>query len=253
MIAKHSGAVITEHPALLSLLHLCDSLFPTGAFSYSDGLEWAAAVGGVRDGAGLRQWLDVCLNEAVRRSDGPALLRAWLAFEAGDDEALMAVDEELMALRPSSSVRAATRSTGRRLLTTWHDLHPNARLARALDLVQDTRRPPPRDESGRADGALVPTFPVAFGVVCASAGIDRRDALTGFAYSRLAATVSAAMRVMSIGQREAHILLARMLEHVPAVVEAIVARDDAPLESFSPAFDIAQMSQQYLHSRLFRS
>ena len=238
---------------LLSLLHICDSLFPTGAFTYSDGLEWAAAAGGVGDGAGLRQWLDVCLNEAFRKSDGPALLQAWLALDAGDDEALLAVDDELMALRPSSSVRAATRSMGRRLLTTWHDLHPDVRLARLLEQVRDARRSSPLDESVSAGRAPAPTFPVAFGVVCASAGIDRRDALTGFAYSRLAATVSAAMRVMSIGQSEAHLLLARTLERVPPVVEAVAARDDAPLESFSPAFDIAQMSHQYLHSRLFRS
>ena len=31
--------------SLLSLLHLCDSLFPIGGFSYSDGLESATYVG----------------------------------------------------------------------------------------------------------------------------------------------------------------------------------------------------------------
>ena len=226
------------HP--LSLLHLCDSLFPTGSFTYSDGLEWAAR--DVRNGAGLRQWLDVCLNDTFRRSDGPALLRARFAFDAGDDQALLEVDDELMALRPSSSVRAAARSMGRRLLSTWHDLHPDVRLARLLDLARD---------AGRSSG--FPAFPVAFGIVSGSAGLDPRDALAGFAYSRLASTVSAAMRVMSIGQSEAHLLLARILEGVPAVADGVVARGDAPLESFSPAFDIAQMSHQYLHSRLFRS
>jgi len=36
------------------------------------------------------------------------------------------------------------------------------------------------------------------------------------------------------------------------VVDAIVDRDADP-ESFTPALDVAVMTQQYLHSRLFRS
>ena len=66
------------------------------------------------------------------------------------------------------------------------------------------------------------------------------------------ATVSAAMRLMSIGQTAAHALLARSLDRVPAVVDDI-ARRDARIESFTPALDIAAMTQQYVHSRLFRS
>jgi len=60
------------------------------------------------------------------------------------------------------------------------------------------------------------------------------------------------MRLLPIGQAGAHGLLARALARVPAVVDGI-ARRDAPPESFAPALDIAAMSQQYLHSRLFRS
>jgi len=76
--------------------------------------------------------------------------------------------------------------------------------------------------------------------------------LEALAYTRLAGTVSAAMRLAPVGQRDAHALLARALDRVPAVVRAIGVRGAAP-ESFMPAADIAAMSQQYLHSRLFRS
>jgi len=34
---------------VLQLLHLCDSLFPLGAFAHSDGLETATVAGAVRD------------------------------------------------------------------------------------------------------------------------------------------------------------------------------------------------------------
>ena len=95
-------------------------------------------------------------------------------------------------------------------------------------------------------------LPIAFACACASTGIERRQSVEAFAYTRLSATVSAAMRLMPIGQTDAHALLARALDRVPAVVDGIVDRDASP-ESFTPALDVAVMTQQYLHSRLFRS
>ena len=104
----------------------------------------------------------------------------------------------------------------------------------------------------RATAQIGPALPVAFAAVCACSGIDRRRSVEAFAYTRLAATVSAAMRLMPLGQTEAHRLLAGTLARVPEAVDAMVARN-ARAESFAPAMDVAAMSQQYLHSRLFRS
>jgi urease accessory protein len=207
----------------------------------------------VRDAAGLRDWLEICLDEGFGRSDGPALMMGWAAAAAGDWPALLAIDEEVIALRPSSTVRAATRSMGLRLIKTWHAVHPDTRFERLLPSGHDAAGPHSARETGaRMHARFAPTFPVAFATVCVCAGIEQRDALSGFAYARLAATVSAAMRVMALGQTEAHELLGRMLARVPAVVDAVIARN-APPESFAPALDVAQMSHQYVHSRLFRS
>jgi urease accessory protein len=120
---------------------------------------------------------------------------------------------------------------GHRLLTTWRALHPDERLAHV----------PP-------SGAL----PIAFAAACACGGIARRESVEAYAYTRLAATASAAMRLLPVGQTDAHRLLAGALARVPRVVDRIVGRGGG-IESFSPALDIAAMTQQYLHSRLFRS
>jgi urease accessory protein len=227
----------------IELLHLSDSLFPVGSFAYSDGLETAANWVRLKPDTTyevLREWIDVVLDENIGRLEGPALWRAWLAFVDRDWHALIAVDEEMTALRPAASARRSSRAMGLRLLTTWQALHPDPSLEHALLLA--------------ARGALGPSLPIAFAGASASAApaIDRRDAVEAFAYTRLAATISAAMRLMPIGQTDAHALLARTLARVPPVVDAIAARDADP-ESFTPAMDLAAMSQQYLHSRLFRS
>jgi urease accessory protein len=226
----------------IALLHLCDSLFPIGAFAYSDGLEAATAAGQVSTGDQLRAWMEACRDESLARTEGPAVWQAWAAFRDSDWDALLALDEELTALRPSSSVRRSSRAMGLRLLTTWQALHPDVRLAQALTLAG----------IGGRDCGFGPALPIAFAGVCACSGISCQQAVEAFAYTRLAATVSAAMRLMPIGQTEAHAILARTLDRVPQIVEEI-ARRNARVESFAPAADIAAMTQQYVHSRLFRS
>jgi urease accessory protein len=238
---KKAGRLEGAKPGL-ALLHLCDSLFPVGAFAYSDGLESATASGEVATAIELRAWIDVCLDETLGRMEGPAVWQAWAAFRDSDWDALLALDEELTALRPSSSVRRSSRAMGLRLLTTWQALHPDVRLAQALTLA---------GIGGRDDG-FGPALPIAFAGVCACSGISCQQAVEAFVYTRLAATVSAAMRLMAIGQTEAHAILARTLDRVPQLVEEI-ARRGARVESFAPAADIAAMTHKHVYSRLFLS
>ena len=228
---------------IVKLLHLCDSLFPIGGFAHSDGLE-AAAAGrdGIRPDAAaaslLRAWLDTCLDETIGRLEGPTVWQAWTAFHQRDWQTLTLLDREVVALRPSASARRSTRAMGLRLLTTWQALYPDSRNEHVLSMARD--------------GEIAPVLPVAFASASASADVDRRSTVEAFAYTRLASTVSAGMRLMPVGQTDAHVLLARLVGRLPAAVDAMIARD-APPESFTPAMDIAAMTQQYLHSRLFRS
>jgi urease accessory protein UreF len=87
--------------------------------------------------------------------------------------------------------------------------------------------------------------------VCASIGVEARAAVEAFIYTRLASTASAAMRLMPIGQHEAHRVLASRLRAVGPVIDAIASQP--VISSFAPAQDIAAISHQYVHSRLFKS
>src|SRR5262245_52252921 len=162
---------------LLALLHLCDSLFPTGSFAHSDGLETATASGAISTPAELREWMDACLDENLGRLEAPAV---WLAMDACGRDAenapaamparnallsvagkastsgggapresenvLRALDAEVTALRPSSTAREASRAIGARLLKSWRESY---------------------------GGTVWPSFslPVAFGIVCAGIGV----------------------------------------------------------------------------------
>jgi urease accessory protein len=221
---------------LLPLLHLCDSLYPTGAFAHSDGLVWATDRALVASAADLGAWMDASLSQPLARADGPAVWLAWHAFSGRDWRSLSAVNAESFALRPSAVGRQATRAMGVRLVRTWHQLYEPAGFEEMFTAIDVER---------------TMTLPAAFGVVCASIGVDARAAVEAFIYTRLAAVASGAMRLMAIGQHEAHRALAMRLRAVVAVVDAIAA--DPVVSSFAPAQDLAAMSHQYVHSRLFKS
>jgi urease accessory protein len=218
---------------LVVLLHLCDSLFPIGSFAHSDGLEAATSRGEIQAAADLRHWVDVSLGEALRRVEGPAVARAWLAVTRGEFDAVATIDSEVYALRPTSTGRDSTRAMGSRLLKTWRQIRP----AQSVPFAQLEQQL---------------TLPVAFGVVSAASEIPVHAAVEGFMYTRLASIVSAAMRLMALGQREGHTLLADALTRVPKLAEEIVS-DDSPIGAFTPVLDVRVMSQQYVESRLFKS
>ena len=74
-----TGTAITTMPTeaglpLLRLLHLVSPSLPVGAFTYSQGIEWAVEAGWIRDAADLQEWLADQLDTTLARLDLPLLL-----------------------------------------------------------------------------------------------------------------------------------------------------------------------------------
>jgi urease accessory protein len=220
-----------EH--LIKTLQLNDTLFPIGGFAYSDGLETAVANGLVVGTAGLQEWLGHYIHSVFVPCDGLALRGAMEAHTSGEWETLRRLDEELTAMKPAGSVRASSASLGRSFLTSVAAIYAHPDLARARQELSN--------------------FAVIYGVVFSVLGLDRRDALLSFAYSRLAGMISAALRLMPIGQQLAQAALGRALDDAPRAVEQILDSRDTHLTSFSPLLEIQQMNHRHLYTKLFRS
>jgi urease accessory protein len=226
-----------SEPRLPLLLHMCDSLFPTGGYAHSDGLEAATASGRVATAFDVQSWVDALLDGSLRTFDGPAVCLAWEHFTDGLSGDLRRLDGDVHAQRPSRAGREAARSVGTRLLKTWQRLYPDEAIATLLS----------GDPAHRAW-----TLPVAFGIACASAGVGQRSAVEAFLYTRVASVASTAMRLMPLGQVDAHAIVASSARRFAGVAERVVARRDPP-RTFMPLMDIMSMQQQYVASRLFRS
>src|SRR3954468_21510930 len=85
--------------ALSRLLAWLSPSFPTGAFSYSHGLEAAAASGAIHSRATLQSWIAAIVAQGSGRMDADILRDAYRAALAEDGAALDAVNRRGIAYR----------------------------------------------------------------------------------------------------------------------------------------------------------
>src|ERR1700710_203650 len=76
IITMMTMTTITDKRPLLNLLTWLSPSFPTGAFAYSHGLEWAVESHDIRDGESLRAWLESVIAHGSARTDAILLRHA---------------------------------------------------------------------------------------------------------------------------------------------------------------------------------
>ena len=218
---------------LVRLLHLASPALPVGAYSYSQGLEAAIESRIVHDAASTGQWIGDALELSVAACEAPLLMRMIAAWEAKDAAAASRWNDELLATRETSELRAETCQMGyslRRLLASlWGE------AAAPLEPFEEI------------------SHPLAFAFACAHWRIEPRAALAAYLWSWCENQVLAAMKTVPLGQTEGQSLLVSLGERIPAAVEAAVARGDDEIENFAPGLALASSRHETQYSRLFRS
>ena len=213
-------------PALLRLLAWLSPGFPTGAYAYSHGLEWAVEAGDIRDGDTLRAWLADVLTHGSGRNDAILLRHAHRA--ARDPAALEHLAELAAAVAPSCERQAETIDQGKAFL----------RAARAWDCP------------------ILPeavAYPVAVGALAGWHGIEEH--LTAAAYLQAFGSnlISAAIRLVPLGQTTGLQVLAAI---EPTILRVAADTGAATLDDIGGcAFraDLAAMRHETQYTRLFRS
>ena len=222
--------------ALYRLLAWLSPAYPVGAFSYSGGLEWAVEAGDVTDARQLERWLKVMIGEGGGRCDAVLFAHAHRAVLAQDDVALMTIAELAAAFAPSKERQLETTAQGEAFLAVTRAAWPCAALERLAACW-----PGPY------------AYPVAVAVAAAGHGIAVEPALAAYLQAIAANLISAAVRLIPLGQTDGQ----RVLAALEDVVAALVPR--APLTALdeigSAAFraDIASLRHEAQHTRLFRS
>jgi urease accessory protein len=211
---------------LLRLLAWLSPAFPTGAYAYSHGVEWAVENGDITDGATLHAWLSEVLAHGSGWNDAILLRHAHRA--AADRDALGEIADLAAAVAPSRERQAETLDQGTAFVAAaaaWHPPELPARVA----------------------------YPVAVGALAGWHGIAEDVIAAAYLQAFAANLISSAVRLVPLGQSAGLRVLAALEPVVLRVAEDARTATIDDLGGCAFRSDLAAMCHETQYTRLFRS
>ena len=224
-ITTITTTIMTEF-SLIRLLAWLSPAFPTGGYAYSHGLEFAVDCNDIVDGDTLLLWLTDVLANGSGRNDTILLRHAHRATT--DPAALAEIVEIALATAASRERRSEALDQGRA-------------FAAAAVAWADT---------GLPENA---PYPVAVGALTGMHGIAEDDAAAAYLQAFTTNLISAAVRLVPLGQNAGLRVLAAL---EPTIVATAAETKQAGLDDIGGcAFrsDLAAMRHETQYTRLFRS
>jgi urease accessory protein len=232
-------AISTDAAWITGLLQAGDSFYPTGSYAHSFGLEGLVQAGVVHDRDSLRQFLRLSALPALRHTDLPLAAHAWRAFAEPDWTRVGELCLLSSALKTAREARQAAENIGRQraeLLVTLRD-HPLA--AEFLRRAAAEGWPSSPAISAALEGRVL--------------GAPLSAVLGGVYYASVASWLSAAMKLLRLGQNASQGLMTELLREAPAVVAAAEQVPADGIGWFNPWLDVAAARHETADSRMFIS
>ena len=143
--------------ALIRLLHLASPTLPVGAYTYSQGLEWAVESGAITNEASAGKWIGDCLTHSLGSFEAVYLAHMLAAWRDSDTLQQEDLDAEFIASRETAELRAETLQMGHSLARLLEDL--------GIQTVARMQRSGIRESARSPDSGQRP-----------ASGLQRRDA-----------------------------------------------------------------------------
>jgi len=236
MRISKSLTMATSEAALYRLMTWLSPAYPTGAFSYSHGLEYAVETGGVTTADALIDWVATVIDVGAGRIDAALFAAAWRAAEQGNDAALDEVTALAGAWRASAETALESAAQGAAFLSVTARAWPHPALER---------------HAARHDGQV--SLSVAVGSACAWHGISLTAALAAYLHAFAANLVSAGVRLIPLGQTDGQRAIAALEPAIMRATEAGLATGLDTLGTAAPLLEWCSMKHETQYTRLFRS
>lgn len=221
---------------LYRLLAWFSPSYPIGAFSYSHGVEYAVETGRVKNAATLADWIGHILRHGAGWVDAVLLKEAHAACD--DPARLDELADLAAAWRGTAEMALESTQQGGSYLsvtrTAWGQ-------SPALDAFAALREDKP-----------VPLC-IAVGVAAGAHKLSVETVLAGYLHAFAANLVSAAVRLIPLGQTDGQRALSALMPVVDSIVPCALT---CPLEdcgTASPMVDLTSMMHETQYTRLFRS
>ncbi len=225
--------------ALLRLQSWLSPAFPTGSYSYSHGLERAVELGYVNDPASLLEWLKADLRYGSVRNEAIFFSETWNSASSCEPAKLLEVAEVAAAYRGTAEFALESSQQAAASLTVLRRVWPDP----VLEWLSETL----------SEREIPPALAVVLGARLAREGIPLKFALPAFLQGYLANLVTAAVRLIPLGQTAGQLAVAELESEVLEASARTEEETLADLGSAAFVLDLVSMAHETQYTRLFRS
>lgn len=224
---------------IFQIMQICDSNFPTGAFSHSFGLETYIQEGKIKNKESFKYALQQFMTSQFVYTDGLACRLSYEVIKCGNDKRLWELDQALFALCGSRETREGNQRIGRQFIKVMNELYPSD-LLRVYEAKIKAK-----ELSGH------PSLVFAMGME--PLGIDVGTVLSCYLYSTVSTLIQNGVRGIPLGQTDGQRILRELQSFILRQVEITLCAAEADFGGNVPGLEIAQMRHEQLSVRLFSS
>lgn len=227
--------------ALYDMMSWMSPAWPVGAFAHSGGLEWAVEQQLVTDRESTIAWIGDLLDHGPLHNDVVLFVHAWRAAQAGDDQALRDIAELAAASQTGLERRIEATAQGAAFRKIAVAATTPSRFGAMLHGIDD------RDLC----------YPVASAALFACQDIGLEPGLTAWLHGAVSNLVSAAQRLVPLGQTDGQLVLSALRPIVLSAVDRAMSMPDGdPFEAMGGCALLAElgcMAHETQYTRLFRT
>lgn len=224
---------------VLALFQLCDSSFPTGAFSHSFGLETYIQEDAVHDQEAFSKWLKVYLHEQLVYSDGLAARLVYDALDNENDEQIWELDHLLNIQNFAREVRDGTKMIGDRMLNMAESLYDIPILARYRERI--------KAKQSFGHPAIV------FTMIGHFLQVEKETTILYYLYSTILSLIQNGVRAIPLGQTAGQKILASFQQELVQATDKISQLSEDDFGIVSPGLELSQMRHERVRIRIFMS
>ncbi len=213
------------------LWQLISPTLPIGAYSYSQGLEYAVEAGWVTDEQTSTKWILGQIKNNLSVLDVPVFLRMYDAWKNDQIEDVKYWNEIILALREASELRDEDCSLGAALM----------KVLSGLDVALSV------------EGMNEVAFVTIFSFACQYWSIDKQESAHGLLWSWCENQVAAAIKLVPLGQTSGQRIMSLSIEAIESAIKKGLQCKDDEIGLLAPGLAISSALHEKQYTRLFRS